>query len=432
MPLRSRVPLLAGMAAVVGLCAGCQTGSLQTTSVGRPGPVAQPFVALYHRFAPAAPDAPTETATPAAPSGTVIASSSAVGQAPRPAVPPPAGNGEASVWQPVRRVGADRPANVQPAAGVTPASAPDLPGGATRASIETPVLQPMTIASTNAPNDPPLPPPMPNNPPPPPPPSPHLEPQPVAVIAPPVIAHPAAPHEFAKQPLPPYVVEPPDILLIEATPDVTLDNRPIAGQHLVRPDGTISLGVYGSVYVAGSTLEEVRDAVTAQIHVSVTKLEGVKADQVLETIKKGVVVDVLAYNSKVYYVITDGGGYGEQVYPIASTGNETVLDAMSKINGLPSVASKKRIWVARATTHCDHPEILPVDWCGITRRGCADTNYQIFPGDRVYVDSDKWIRTDSFLAKRLNPIERILGTILLGSSTVNSIKSGGTGAGAGG
>ena len=31
------------------------------------------------------------------------------------------------------------------------------------------------------------------------------------------------------------------------------------------PDGTISLGVYGSVYVAGSTLEEVRDAVAAQI-----------------------------------------------------------------------------------------------------------------------------------------------------------------------
>ena len=26
------------------------------------------------------------------------------------------------------------------------------------------------------------------------------------------------------------------------------------------------------------------------------------------------IVDVLAYNSKRYYVIFDGGGYGEQVY----------------------------------------------------------------------------------------------------------------------
>ncbi len=422
MPLRSRIPLLAGMAAVVGLCAGCQTSSLQTAGAGRPGvTLVQPFVALYHRVAPAR--SRPRRRMPAAPQGTVIASSSPVGRPPRPAAPPLASDGEASVWQPVRRVGAERPANAPPAAGVTPASAPDLPGGAIRASIETPVPQPVTIASGNAPNDPPVAPPMPNNPPPPPPP--HLEPQPVAAIAPPVIAHPAAPREFAKQPLPPYVVEPPDILLIQATPDVTLPNRTIDGQHLVRPDGTISLGIYGNVYVAGSTLEEVRDAVAAQIHVSVTK-------ESLDDIKKGVIADVLAYNSKVYYVITDGGGYGEQVYPIASTGNETVLDAMSKINGLPSVASKKRIWVARATPNCNHPEILPVDWCGITRRGCADTNYQIFPGDRVYVDSDKWIATDSFLAKRLNPVERILGTILLGSSTVNSIKSGsnnGTGTG---
>ena len=167
----------------------------------------------------------------------------------------------------------------------------------------------------------------------------------------------------------------------------------------MRPDGTISLGIYGSVYVAGSTLRRgVRDAVAAQIHVSVNKLS-------VDDIKKGLVADVLAYNSKVYYVITDGAGYGEQVYPIAVTGNETVLDAMSKINGLPPAASKKRIWVARATPHCDHPEILPVDWCGITQQGCADTNYQIFPGDRIYVASDPWLRTDSFLAKRLNPIE---------------------------
>ena len=275
---------------------------------------------------------------------------------------------------------------------------------------------------------------MPNNPPPTLPqphlePQPRLEPQPVAFIAPPVVAHPAAPREFAKQPLPPYVVEPPDILLVEATAAVTReDKQPVAGQHLVRPDGTISLGVYGSVFVAGLTLEQVREAVAAQIHFSVPKLS-------LNDIKKGVVVDVLAYNSKVYYVITDGGGYGEQVYPIASTGNETVLDAMSKINGLPAVSSKKRIWVARATPNCDHPEILPVDWCGITQRGCADTNYQIFPGDRVYVASDKWIRTDSFLAKRLNPIQRVLGTILLGSSTVNSIRNRtgtGTGTGTGG
>ena len=39
-------------------------------------------------------------------------------------------------------------------------------------------------------------------------------------------------------------------------------------------------------------------------------------------------VDVIAYNSKNYYVITDGAGYGEQVYPFPVMGSETVLDAI--------------------------------------------------------------------------------------------------------
>ena len=223
--------------------------------------------------------------------------------------------------------------------------------------------------------------------------------------------------EFAKQPLPPYVVEPPDIILVQLLKTIALPEAPVDGNHLVRPDGTIGLGVYGNVYVAGLTLDEARDAIANQLHVRLDKTS-------VSDIKKGLVVDVSAYNSKVYYVITDGGGYGEQVYPIPVTGNETVLDAISKINGLPTVSSKKRIWIARATPGCTNPYILPVDWCGITKKGFAATNYQIFPEDRIYVGSDKFIRADSWLAKRLNPIDRILGTVLLSSSTVNSIKNG--------
>ena len=32
----------------------------------------------------------------------------------------------------------------------------------------------------------------------------------------------------------------------------------IKGEHLVRPDGTVSLGMYGSAYVAGMTLGQVK------------------------------------------------------------------------------------------------------------------------------------------------------------------------------
>lgn len=226
----------------------------------------------------------------------------------------------------------------------------------------------------------------------------------------PIVAHmPPVPREQAKVTMPPYIIEAPDILLIESTQQ--LRDQPIRGQHLVRPDGSISLGIYGSVYVAGMTLDQARDAIAEQVGKRVKDVDA-----------RNIVVDVLAYNSKFYYVITDGGGYGEQVIRLPITGNETVLDAISQINGLPAVASKKNIWVARSNPHNGgHDQVLPVDWNSIAQRGSTATNYQIMPGDRVYVRAQKIIRADTALAKFLSPFERIFGITLLGSTTVNSI-----------
>src|SRR5437867_4210849 len=121
-------------------------------------------------------------------------------------------------------------------------------------------------------------------------------------------------------------------------------------------------------------------------------------------------LDVLGYNSKVYYVILDNAGTGDVVYRFPVTGNETVLDAISQVNGLLLVSSKRDIWVARPSpddgTGCQK---LPVNWIAITQDGSTATNYQILPGDRVYVKGDKWYRTDNWLIKVLTPMERILG-----------------------
>jgi polysaccharide export outer membrane protein len=251
-----------------------------------------------------------------------------------------------------------------------------------------------------------------------------LEPLP-AIIQPPVPHPEGPPREFAKRALPPYVVEPPDVLLIQAPNSLVGEKQAIDGPHLVRPDGTVSLGVWGSVFVNGMTLEEIRTAVAAQLAVTLTK-------KTVEEIKGQLVVDVIAYNSKVYYVITDGGGYGAQIYTIPATGNETVLDALAKVNGLPPVASKKKVWVARPVPNePGHAAVLPVDYCAVVAHGSPATNYQVFPGDRIYVGSEPLINLDSKLAKILAPVERVLGVTLLGSSTVNSIKNGGRGTGTG-
>ena len=196
--------------------------------------------------------------------------------------------------------------------------------------------------------------------------------------------------------------------LVSVTLPNLLASQPIDGEHLVRPDGTISLGIYGTIHVAGRTLPEVKACVEAHLSQFLNDPE--------------IAVDVLAYNSKVVYVVTDGGGYGEQVVRLPVTGNETVLDAISQIQGLSQVSSK-RIWVARpapAGTQC--AQVLDVHWKEITQEGITTTNYQLFPGDRIYIQADHMIAVDNFLAKTLAPVERILGVTLLGNQTVRSLE----------
>jgi hypothetical protein len=111
---------------------------------------------------------------------------------------------------------------------------------------------------------------------------------------------------------------------------------------------------------------------------------------------------VFGYNSKVYYIITEGAGLGDGVARFPVTGNETVLDAIANINGLTQVSSK-RIWIARPVPHSDNYQILPVDWKAVTASGAALTNYQIMPGDRVFVAEDKLVALDTSLAKLFAP-----------------------------
>ncbi len=182
----------------------------------------------------------------------------------------------------------------------------------------------------------------------------------------------------------------------------------VRGEHLVRPDGTISLGIYGRVYVTGKTQEEARAA-----------LEGHLSEFFL---KPTVSLDVAGFNSSVYYIVFDGGGSGEQVIRLPYTGNETVLDAIGQVSGLPAVASKKRIWIARPDDSGNSSDqVYPINWKGITQRALTTTNYQILPGDRIYVAADPLVTTDTFLAKVISPIERVLGVTLLSATTIRSI-----------
>jgi polysaccharide export outer membrane protein len=181
----------------------------------------------------------------------------------------------------------------------------------------------------------------------------------------------------------------------------------ITGEHLVAPDGKVTLGSYGTVSVVGMTVDEARSAIESHL------------SEFLEDPE--IAVTVFAYNSKVYYVVTQGAHLGDQVFRFPLTGNETVLDAISQINGMDQVSSTK-MWVARpgpSSDGCD--QILPVDWRAISQNGRIDTNYQLLPGDRVYVAEDVLVALDNGLAKFYAPFERTFGFIILGTDTVSRL-----------
>lgn len=285
----------------------------------------------------------------------------------------------------------------------------------------------------------------------------------------------SVPTELNPVTLPEYVIEPPDVLVVEArvkkvdVPDrlvkvrgwlkankdedgkplteekrqkldeerVALEQEvkytgdteqlpynPIQNQFQVRPDGTIYLGAYGTVSVAGLTTNQARLAIRSVLAKQINyDAGGTKEDSVL------VLVDVVQYNSKTYLVIQDGAGAGEVVQRFPISGKEFVTDAIANVGGLREEASKRNIWVARRTPQLNEEQILPVDWVGITQWGVTSTNYQLFPGDRVYVKAQRIVTVDRTLGKLLSPVERLLGVTLLGTQSYNQIRGRGIGFG---
>jgi polysaccharide export outer membrane protein len=190
----------------------------------------------------------------------------------------------------------------------------------------------------------------------------------------------------------------------------------VQGDHLVQPDGTVNLGAYGLVRVVGMTLTQARAAVEAHLSAWLQNPE--------------VAINVSSFNSKVYYVVFDGAGRGQQVVIQPITGNDTVLRALSQVGGLTPVSSTDRLWIARPAPASSEVElIMPVDWIGIVTKGRTRTNYQLMPGDRLFVKANPLIATDNYLAQLLSPIERIFGVTLLGNSTIRAVagQNGGSG-----
>jgi polysaccharide biosynthesis/export protein len=179
------------------------------------------------------------------------------------------------------------------------------------------------------------------------------------------------PRELQMVSLPPYVVEPPDELEVSVRPPALEITQTTV---TVQADGTIDLGFYGDVYVAGLTLSQVEEKVAQHA----AAIAAAKKMEIHDAVHCSVRL-VNGSASKRYYVlgiVTNQGSF-------PSTGNETVLDAILTA-GLRSNSLPEKAFLARPKPLGGPPEILRIDWDEI-RKGNIYTNYQVFPGDRIYV-----------------------------------------------
>ncbi|HWB11094.1 MAG TPA: polysaccharide biosynthesis/export family protein [Pirellulales bacterium] len=181
-----------------------------------------------------------------------------------------------------------------------------------------------------------------------------------------VPANVLVPRELEKTVLPTYVIQPGDVLLVEP---ISLDSPlRFPADQTVLPDGTIDLARFGRMVVAGKTLEQIENDVQAAIK-AVDKEAG------------AVNVRLIDPQSAVYYVLGEVTSPGS--YPLI--GRETVLDAILAAGGMTDKASQCNIVLSRPSAPCGCRTVIPICYKRIVQQGDTSTNFQVMPGDRIYV-----------------------------------------------
>ena len=181
-----------------------------------------------------------------------------------------------------------------------------------------------------------------------------------------------------------YRIGPPDVLEITIRPEPAITRN-----VTVRPDGRISMDLVGDIEVVGRTIPEVQAEIVRRMSEFI--------------VRPDVTVILAASKSRKIYVLGEVAGPGD--YPI--TGNVNVLDAFG-IAGGPTRFSKLN--TARLVRPGPEGQrVYQVDLAAITLYGDARTNYELRPGDILYIPPNGFARFGYAIGIVLFPLQQVLG-----------------------
>jgi polysaccharide export outer membrane protein len=189
-----------------------------------------------------------------------------------------------------------------------------------------------------------------------------------------------------------YILQPPDEVEIHCSkvPEIHLQSQQI------RPDGKVSFEVIGQFHAAGKTPEELAQLIREKI----LTLYALTSD-------KPVDVRIVAYKSKVYYVLGQVYFNGPQDY----TGRDTLLTALAKAR-TTTLAWIERIQVIRPSANPnDRPKIFEVNYDKMIAHGDTSKNVLLQEGDIIYVPPTIVAAIALKMEEFLSPIGRAFSTI---------------------
>ncbi len=181
-----------------------------------------------------------------------------------------------------------------------------------------------------------------------------------------------------------YRLAPPDVLQVTVRPEPVIER-----DVTVRPDGRISFELIGDVQVEGKTVDEVRAEITGLLQQYI--------------VSPTVTVTLTSSNSRRYYVFGEVNRPG--AYPLV--GRVTAVDALAQAAGETRFAALNAARLVRGGG--EQPQVFPLRFVDITQSADASTNFELRPGDVVYVPPSTSARIGNAIAMMFYPLQQIIG-----------------------